>query len=66
METYIPRDHSRREILKAAKQALNYWGEPLRYARGETLEAVFRSCEHGEVVVYWGLWTKKDLQTVIA
>ena len=59
------RTHSRREILRALRQIATHYGEPLRYMRGKTVRAMYVYAERNHCIVYWGLWTDADLDSVV-
>ncbi len=67
METTLSlkRDHTRSEILRAAAGAAHSMSCRLSEFRGRTLEYVLEQADRVPVVVFWGLWTVTDLQTVI-
>jgi len=52
-------------IREALDQAAKFSGCYPEDFKGQTLEEVFRDCELGGAVVYWGLWNDAELQTII-
>lgn len=59
------RDHTAAEIEATVAHVAEMFGFAPHELGGATLREVFTDAERYGVSVFWGLWTERDLDTVI-